>query len=55
MITISMGAAGVVALAAILDLALAIPFGGSMVFDILFILAAAIVGYMAYDTFRELA
>jgi hypothetical protein len=55
MITISMGAAGVVALAAILDLALAIPFGGSMVFDILFILAAAIVGYMAYDTFHELA
>jgi hypothetical protein len=55
MITISMGAAGVVALAAIADLILSMPFGGSMIFDILFLVSAGIVGYLAYDTFRELA
>lgn len=51
----SMAATGLVALLAILDLAMGIPFRGQMVMDILFLVAAAIVGYMCYDTYRELA
>ena len=43
----SFGAAGLVAVLAILDLATTFPFAGSMVMDILFILSAAIVGYLA--------
>lgn len=55
MIMGSMGAAGFVVLLAIADLALKIPFGGySMGMDIMFLLAAGIVLYMGYDTYRDL-
>jgi hypothetical protein len=50
----AMGAAGLVALLAILDLSLKVPFGGySMAMDILYLVAAAIVLYMGWDTYRE--
>lgn len=50
----SMGAAGLVALLSILDLTLKVPFGGySMLMDILYLVAAAIVLYMGWETFRE--
>lgn len=51
----SMGAAGLVALACILDLAVKVPFGGySMAMDIMFLVAAGIIIYMGYDTYREI-
>ncbi len=53
----SMIVAGVVALAAILDLVAKIPFGGkhTMVMDILFLISAGIVGYLAWDSYRDLS
>lgn len=54
MIFAAMGAAGLVALASIADMALKFPFGGySIVMDVLYLLGAAIVLYMSYDTFRD--
>jgi len=54
MIFAAMGAAGLVALAAIADVALKMPFGGySIVMDVLYLLGAAVVLYMGYDTFRD--
>ncbi|MFN0056351.1 MAG: hypothetical protein ACKV0T_29750 [Planctomycetales bacterium] len=49
----SMAAAGIVALLAILDLVLKVPFAGRMVTDILFLVAAGMVLYMGWDTYRE--
>ena len=50
----SMGVAGLVALLALLDLILGIPFQGQMIMDIMFILGAAMVGYMGWDSYRDL-
>lgn len=50
----AMAAAGIVLLAAILDLVLKVPFGGySLPMDILYILAALIVLYMGWESYRE--
>ena len=51
----SFGVAGLVALLAILDIVTAMPFAGSMTMDILFILSAAVVGYLAWDAYSDLA
>ena len=51
----SFGVAGLVAAAALLDMATGIPFARQMVFDILFLLAAAVVGYLAWDAYKDLA
>lgn len=51
----SFGIAGFVALLALLDIILKIPFAGSMVMDILFILSAAIVGYLGWDAYKDMA
>ncbi len=53
----SMVAAGIVAVAAICDLVLGFPFSGSehtRTMDILFIVCAAIVGYLAWDAYKDL-
>ncbi len=50
----SMIVAGAVALAAVMDLVLKFPFSGQMVMDILFLISAAVVLYLGYDTMREL-
>jgi hypothetical protein len=50
----SMGVAGLMGLAAILDLALGFPFGGQMVMDIMFILAAGLVAYMGVDCLKDI-
>ncbi len=39
---------------AIVDIALGIPFGGQVVFDVMFILAAALVVYMGIDCLKEI-
>lgn len=50
----SMAAAALVAVVAILDLAIKIPFAGRMVMDITFILGAALVGYMCYESYKDM-
>jgi len=52
----SMVVAGIVALTAITDMAIGVPFAGSqtMVMDIIFIVCAAIVGYLCWDAYRDL-
>ena len=50
----SMGVAGLMALASILDLVLKIPFQGQMVLDIMFILAAGLDIYMGIDCLKDL-
>ena len=51
----SFGAAGFVTLLCVLDLALGFPFGRRMIFDILFLLGSAIVAYLAWDAYKDLA
>ena len=50
----SRGVAGLMGLAAILDLALGFPFGGQMGLDIMFILAAGLVVYMGIDCMKDI-
>ena len=50
----SMVAAGLVAVASILDMVLKMPFGGySLTMDILYLFAAGIVLYLGWDAYRD--
>lgn len=50
----SMGAAAIVAILAVLDLTISVPFAGySKAMDICFLIASAIILYMGWETFRE--
>lgn len=49
----SMGAAGLVALAALADIFLKVPFRGRIVMDIMFLLGAALVIFMGWDAYKE--
>lgn len=51
----SMGVAGLVGLLSILDIVLGIPFSGQMVMDIMFIIGAAVVVYMGFETYKEMS
>lgn len=51
----SMAVAGLVAVMTILDMAMGMPFGGQMVLDIMFLLSAALIGYMCFDTYKEMS
>ena len=54
MIFASMGAAGIVALMSILDLSVKFPFAGySLMLDISFLISSVIIGYLAWDAYRE--
>jgi hypothetical protein len=55
LIIISMIAAGLVAAAALVDIVLGIPFSQKIVMDVMFLIGAAIVIYMGYDAYRDLA
>jgi len=50
----SFGIAGFVAILALLDLVLQVPFAGSTLMDILFILSAGIVGYLGWDAYKDM-
>jgi len=50
----SMSVAGLVGVAAIVDLMAGTPFGGRPGFDMAFLFSAALVAYMGWDTWREL-
>jgi hypothetical protein len=56
MVVGSMVVAGVVALLALSDLLTGVPFSGehTKLMDILFLVAALIVGYLSWDAFRDL-
>jgi Asp/Glu/hydantoin racemase len=49
----SMGIAGLMALAAVLDMALGIPFQGQIAFDIMFLLGAGLTLYMGFDCLKH--
>lgn len=55
LIFVSFGAAGIVGALCLLDMATGIPFARQMVFYILFLLSSAIVGYLAWDAYKDLA
>lgn len=55
LVYMSFGAAGVVGALCLLDMATGIPFARQMTFDILFLLSAAVVGYLAWDAYKDLA
>ncbi|RLT21162.1 MAG: hypothetical protein DWI29_02480 [Planctomycetota bacterium] len=48
----SLGVAALMAVAAILDIVVGMPFGGQMVWDIMLILAAGLVIYMGIDCLK---
>ncbi|HQX51162.1 MAG TPA: hypothetical protein PLY87_20675 [Planctomycetaceae bacterium] len=50
----SLGVAALMGLAAILDIALGMPFGGQMVWDIMLVLAAGLVIYMGIDCLKDI-
>lgn len=50
----SMGVAGVVGILALVDIIAGFPFAGQVMLDVMFILSAALVGYMGFDTYKEL-
>lgn len=54
MIVIAWIVAGLVALAAVADLALAVPFNRQVVMDVMFILGAALVSYLAFDAYKDI-
>ena len=49
----SLAVAGLIALACLTDLIAKVPFGGQSTFDILFLIAAAITGYLGFDCIRN--
>ena len=52
----SMGVCGLVALASLVDIVVEVPFGGyHKAMDVMFIVGAAIICYMAWDTYREIS
>jgi hypothetical protein len=50
----SMGVAALLLLLFILDMALGVPFGRTVVVDVFGILVSALVLYLAYDAFKDL-
>lgn len=51
----SIVAAGIVAVTAAVDLCVGFPYSGQTLMDILFLVGAALVGYLGWDTYRELS
>ena len=46
--------AGIVLAVAAADLAIGFPFGRQVVMDVMFLLGAALVGYLAFDAYKDL-
>ena len=49
----SMAVSGIVAVTALVDLILELPYSGRRVLDILFLISAGIIIYMAYEAYKE--
>lgn len=54
MVVGSMIAASLVAVMAILDLAIKVPFAGQMKMDVAFLIGAGLVGYMGWESYKEM-
>lgn len=46
--------AGLVAVISLIDILMGFPYRGQMVMDIMFILGAALIGYLGYDAYKDL-
>jgi hypothetical protein len=55
MVVGSMIAAGVVAVASVMDLVFKFPFSGQILMDVMFLVGAGLVGYMGYDAYQDLS
>ena len=50
----AMAASGLVALLALVDLAVGFPFARNVVMDVMFILTAGVIIYMALDAYKDM-
>ena len=51
----SMIASGLVGLSAIVDIIAGVPFAGKMMLDGTFIVSAGLIGYMGWETIKEMS
>ena len=49
----SMAASGIVAVTSLVDMILGFPYSGRLVLDVLFLISAGIIIYMAYEAYKE--
>lgn len=54
MIMGSMAASGIVAALALADIAIGVPFRGSMMMDIMFLISAGLVLFLCWDAWKDL-
>ena len=50
----SMAVAGLVAIAAVVDMIVGMPFSGRITMDIMFVIGAGLVIYMGWDSYDEM-
>ncbi len=50
----SMAVAGLVAIAAVVDMIVGMPFSGRITMDIMFVIGAGLVIYMGWDSYQEM-
>lgn len=55
MLLVSGAVAALVGTAAVVDIIMGVPFRGMVVMDVMFLVGAALVGFMVYDAYRDLA
>ena len=51
----SIAASAIVGILSIVDLVAGVPFAGQTVLDIMFLVSAGLIGYMGFDTYREMS
>lgn len=51
----SIAASVVVGILSIVDMVVGVPFAGQTVLDIMFLVSSGLIGYMGFDTYRELS
>ena len=51
----SMAVAGLVAIAAVVDMIVGMPFSGRITMDIMFVIGAGLVIYMGWDSYHEMS
>ena len=51
----SIAASAIVGILSIVDLAAGVPFADQPVLDIMFLASAGLIGYMGWDTYREIS
>jgi hypothetical protein len=51
----SMAVTSLVAIAALVDIFAGVPFAGRTMLDIMFIASAGMIGYLGFDTWKELS